>query len=106
MGNENIRARDPRSGQQRVQLGDHFVGRPRHRYRVAAADIGGIENGARPIIGAHLGEGRDSGEDRHQASARFDRPDLAIVAVAGNEDDGRCAGAPAFEMDLAAADVD
>ena len=86
----------PRS-EERIEIGGHVGRTPRHRDGIVAAQLLGIEDGARPIIGAHP---REAGDRRQYRRASLDRraPDLGVVAEFGLENHRRPAGAMTLEV--------
>ena len=106
MGHQHVRRRDARGFEQPVQLADDRVGGSGHRHPIALAAMRRVENRARAIVGA---DPREAGEGRHDHGLpgfTLDRPDFGSVAIAGDQNDDRAAGATAFQEDPARADLD
>ena len=106
MGNEHVGPGEAGRGDERVQLLDDGLGRPRHGNGIAAALMIAVEDRARPIVGTDAGESGDALQHRRLFGVEIDAPDVGVVAVARHQDHGGVAGATALEIEAASADID
>ena len=106
MGNEHVGPGEAGRGDERVQLLDDGLGRPRHGNGIAAALVIAIEDRAWPIVGTDAGEPGNALQHRRLFGIEIDAPDVGVVAVTGYQDDRGGAGAAALEVEAASTDID
>lgn len=105
MTDQQIRTRNVRRVQQRVEIGDNILCGARHRNGVATAEMGVVEDGPRTVIRADTRNGTNAGQYHRRTGFALYAPNIRVVAIAGFENDDGAAGAAAFEIHLASANI-